>query len=87
MQWARFRRLVDDTVARLKAAGGDREGIEAAIRQYIERGDGCGMSPMILWDCFAIRSPGIPERAGYGGVECDRMVATFDRLSGERFGG
>lgn len=38
VEWAKFRRLVDDTVARLKAADGDRERIEAAIRRYIERG-------------------------------------------------
>ena len=87
MQWAKFRRLVDDTVARLKAADGDREGIEAAIRRYVERGDGCGMSPMILWDYFAISSPGIPERAGYCGYEGEQMIAVFDRLSRERFGG
>jgi hypothetical protein len=87
VEWAKFRRLVDDTVARLKAADGDRERIEAAIRGYIERGDKCGMSPMILWDYFAISSPGIPERAGYCGAECELMTAVFGRLSKERFGG
>lgn len=87
MEWAKFRRLVDDTVARLKAADGDSERIETAIRRYIEQGNKCGMSPMILWDYFAISSPGIPERAGYCGVECEQMVAVFDRLSKERFGG
>jgi hypothetical protein len=81
MNWAKFDRLVDDTVARLKAADGDREAIEAAIRRYIERGDKFGMSPMVLWDYFAISSPGIPERAGYCGYECEQMVATFQRLS------
>jgi hypothetical protein len=39
MEWTRFRRLVDDTVARLKAAGGNREAVEAAIQRFIERGD------------------------------------------------
>jgi hypothetical protein len=33
MQWAKFRQLVDDTVVRIKAAEGDREQIEAAIRR------------------------------------------------------
>jgi hypothetical protein len=87
VEWAKFRRLVDDTVVRLKAAEGDRERIEAAISRYIERGDKCGMSPLVLWDYFAISSPGIPERAGYCGYECEQMVAVFDRLSHERFGG
>jgi hypothetical protein len=87
VEWAKFRRLVDDTVARLKAADGDRERVESAIRRYIERGAKFGMSPMVLWDYFAISSPGMPERAGYCGDECDRIVAVFDRLSKERFGG
>ena len=80
MEWARFRRLVDDVIARLQAADGDCEGIEAAVR-YIERGDKLGASPYDLWDFFAISSPGIPERAGYCWAECEQMVAVFDRLS------
>jgi hypothetical protein len=87
MEWAKFRRLVDDTIVRLKAADGDPEGMEAAIRRYIERGEKCGISPIILWDYFAISSPGIPERAGYCGTEGEQMVAVFERLSEERFGG
>ena len=87
MEWAKFGKLVEDTIARLKAADGDREGIEAAIRRYIDRGDKFGMSPMTLWDDFAISSPGIPERAGYCGADCEQMVAVFDRLSKERFDG
>jgi hypothetical protein len=45
------------------------------------------MSPYDLWDFFAISSPSIPEQAGYGGYECDKMVAVFERMSKERFGG
>ncbi len=86
MNWAAFSRLVDDTVARLRAADGDQEGIEAALRRYIDRGVKHVHSPFILWDYFAISSPGIPERAGYCGYECEKMVALFDRLTGERFG-
>ena len=87
MQWAKFDKLVDDTVARLKAADGDREGIEAAIRRYIGRGDKLGASPYDLWDFFAISSPGIPERAGYCPAECEQIVMVFDRLSKERLEG
>jgi hypothetical protein len=87
MQWAKFLRLRDETVARLKAAAGDRERIESTVRWYIERGSKLGASPYDLWDFFAISSPGIPERAGYCGSECEQMVAAFDRLSKERFGG
>jgi len=79
--------LVDDIIARLKAADGDREGIEAAIHRYIERGTKLGASPYDLWDFFAISSPGMPERAGYCGYESEQMVAVFDRLSKARFGG
>ena len=85
MQWAKFRKLKDDTAVRLKAASGNHEGIEAAIRRYIEEGDKFGMSPMILMDYFAISSPGIPERAGYCGYEREQMVAIFDRIAAERF--
>jgi hypothetical protein len=44
------------------------------------------MPPLILWDYFAISSPGIPERAGYCGYEYEQMVAVFDQLSKEHFG-
>jgi hypothetical protein len=86
MQWAKFRRLVDETVGRLRAADGDREAIESAIHRYIEHGRRLGMSPMILWDYFAISSPGIPERAGYCDSESEQMIAVFERLSREQFG-
>ena len=87
MKWAKFRRLVDDTITRLEAADGDREKVELAIRRYIERGNEYILSPMVLWDYFAISSPSMPERAGYSGLECEQMVEVFARLSKERFGG
>ncbi len=87
MEWAKFRCLVDDTVARLRSAEGDRERIESAIRRYIERGHKLVMSPLILWGYFAISSPGIPERAGYCGFESEQMVAIFERMTKEKFGG
>jgi hypothetical protein len=86
VEWAKFRRLVDDIVARLKAADGNREGMEAAIRQYIVRGNKLGASPYDLWDFFAISSPGIPERAGSCGYESEQIVALFDRLCKQHFG-
>jgi hypothetical protein len=87
VEWAKFRRLCDDTVARLKAADGNREQIESAIRRYVERGDKLGASPLDLWDFFGISSPNIPERAGYCGFEAEQIVAIFERLSKERFDG
>lgn len=87
MEWAKFHRLVGHTVARLEAAAGDRERVESAIRRYVELGLKLGMSPMVLWDYFAISSPRIPERAGYHADESERMVDMFDRLSREHFGG
>jgi hypothetical protein len=87
MNWDRFGRLREDTIARLRAAEGDRDKIEAAIRRYLNQGHKCGMSPYILWDYFAISSPGIPERAGYCGYECEQMTDLFARLSEEKFSG
>ncbi len=85
MDWAKFRSLVAETVASLQSADGDRERIESAVRRYIERGDKLGASPYDLWDFFAISSPGIPERAGYCGAECDPIKAVFDALMRSRF--
>ncbi len=85
MEWDKFRRLVDRTVTHLRNAEGDREKVEAAIRYYLNQGYKYVMSPMILWDYYAISSPGIPERAGYCGNEVDQMVAISDRLSKEKF--
>jgi hypothetical protein len=87
MEWAKFRRLADDTVARLRAADGDWEKIEAAIRRFLERGKKYGMSPAVLWDYSAVSSPSIPGQAGYGGFECETMVGVFGRLSPAKFGG
>jgi hypothetical protein len=86
MEWDKFRKLVAETVSRLREADGDREKIESAIRRYLNQGYKYVWSPMILWDYFAISSPGIPERAGYCGAECEEMVAIFDRLSTKKFG-
>jgi hypothetical protein len=87
VDWKKFDRLVSDTVGRLKAAEGDPEAVEASILRYIEQGDKLGASPYDLWDFFAISSPGIPERAGYRGIEGKQMTTVFERLSEQRFGG
>ena len=86
MEWSKFRRLVDDTVTRLRNAEGDLEKVESAIRRYLNQGYKYVMSPYILWDYFAISSPGIPARAGYCDYEAEQMEAIFDRLSKEKFG-
>ena len=86
MNWDKFRKLVADTVTRLREADGDREKIESTIRRYLNQGDKYGMSPLILWDYFAISSPGIPEKAGYCGVECEQMEAIFAQMSKQKFG-
>jgi hypothetical protein len=85
MDWDKFHRLIGDTITRLQNAEGDREKIESAIRRYLNQGYKHVMSPMILWDYFAISSPSIPERAGYCGYEAEQMVAVFDRLSKEKW--
>jgi hypothetical protein len=85
MEWDKFHHLVDDTVARLRNAEGDREKVESAIRRYLNQGYKYVMSPFILWDYFAISSPGIPEQADYCGCEAEQMVAIFGRLSKEKF--
>lgn len=81
------RRLVEGTIARLRAAAGDQEAIESALRNYIDRGDRLRMSPLELWDHFAISSPGIPKQAGYCGYDVERMNALFERLMAEKFQG
>ena len=86
MDWGKFHRLVDDTVSRLRLADGDREKVESAIRRYLDLGFKYVLSPMVLWDYFVISSPGIPERAGYCGDECEQMVAIFGRMSKAKFG-
>jgi hypothetical protein len=85
MEWDSFHRLVGNTVTRLGAAEGDRDKIEIIIRRYLNQGYKYVMSPMVLWDYFAISSPSIPERAGYSGYEAQQMIAIFDRLSKEKF--
>lgn len=85
MNWDKFDQLVEETVCRLREAVGNRERIETVIRHYLDQGFKYVVSPMILWDYFAISSPGIPEQAGYGGDEAEQIVAIFDRLSKEKF--
>jgi hypothetical protein len=87
MNWPKFRQLVNETVERLKAAAGDRDKIETALQRYIDEGHKLGMSPYILWDYFAISSPGIPERAGYAGSDRKQCVGVFEALSKRKFGG
>jgi hypothetical protein len=77
--------LVDEIIARLQAADGDREAIEDAVSRYIERGERLGASPLDLWDFFAVSSPTIPERAGYDGRDSEQIIAVFERLSRERY--
>ncbi len=79
-------RLLTDTVAKLREADGDWEGIESAIRNYIDRGDRLRMSPYVLWDYFAISSPGLPEEAGYCGYDVERMNTLFERQMSEKYG-
>jgi hypothetical protein len=85
MDWVAFELLVEDTVSRLRVAAGSCAKVRAAIRHYINRGDALGMSPMILWDYFAISSPGIPERAGYDEADRKSAVGVFEELSAAKF--
>jgi hypothetical protein len=81
----RVGRLIEDTVARLREADSDQEAIESALRNYIDTGDRLNLSPYVLWDYFAISSPGLPEQAGYCGYDVERMNSLFERLMGEKF--
>lgn len=85
MNWDKFDQLVEDTVTGLREAAGNHEKIEAVTRRYLDQGFKYVLSPLILWDYFAISSPGIPQRAGYGGDEAEQMEAIFERLSKEKF--
>jgi hypothetical protein len=79
--------LCQQTVARLRAAAGERELIAAAIRQFLEEGMEIVYSPSALWDYFAISHPDLPTQAGYNQVERDRIVRIFGTVSWEKFGG
>ncbi len=85
MDWDKFRRLVADTVTRLRAADGDAEKIDSAVRHYLDQGYKYVLSPMILWDNFAVSSPGIPEKAGYCGAEAEKITLVFQRLAEKKF--
>jgi hypothetical protein len=43
------------------------------------------MSPLELWDYFAISHPGLPMRAGYAEDEIERIEAVFSLLMDERY--
>jgi hypothetical protein len=64
MNWSKFQRLVEVTVSRLRSAGGDRGQEEKAIRAYLDQGYKQALSPMVLWDYFAISSRGFPNAPG-----------------------
>jgi hypothetical protein len=70
----------------LQQAKGNPTKIRAAIRQYINQGNKLIHSPMILWDYFAISSPGIPEQAGFSTEETEEAIAIFGDLSDAKFG-
>ena len=83
MDWDKFRVLVGQTINDIHAAGGDRDRIDVAIRRYLTRGSKLGMSPMVLWDYFAVSSPTIPEHAGYCGYDAEKVIARFEAISAE----
>ena len=78
--------FLDDTVAALRAATGDMQRIEIAIRTYCQRGRELDMSPMELWDYFAISYPGLPEKAGYSEAQIEETENRFQRVTNELWG-
>jgi hypothetical protein len=74
--------VIVDLVARLHAAGDDRERIATALTRFIEAGlPVCG-SPSALWEYLdkALR------RAGYDPAERDRRTRIYSTVAHHRFG-
>jgi hypothetical protein len=85
MDWTKFRELVGQTVSRLREADGDPAKVRTAIRRYLNQGTRLGMSPLVLWDYFAVSHPGIVGQAGYSGTRKDAVMAEFERITRETF--
>ena len=83
----RINALRQETVARLRAAAGEREPIAAAVRRFIDEGMEIVFSPSALWDYFAISHPDLPTQAGYDKADRDRIVRIYGTVSWEKFGG
>jgi hypothetical protein len=77
--------LLGETITYLKEAKGDDLLTASAIRRYIEQGEAIDMSPLELWDYFAISHPGLPMRAGYAEHEIERIDAVFTSLMEKRY--
>jgi hypothetical protein len=74
------------TADRIRAAGGDRAGIVAAIEALLDFGDAGEYSPSALWDYFSISAPTVPELAGCDTAAEDRVVRIFSTCTHARYG-
>ncbi len=78
--------LLIDSVADLKAAAGNERALLGAIKRYCKRGEAIQLSPMELWDYFAISSPSLPEQAGYSGNMLENMEQMFSNVTKDLWG-
>ena len=78
--------LLDSTVTALRDAAGDMQGIRAAIVTYCRRGEELCLSPLHLWDYFAISHPGLPDKAGYSAAEVEETTELFEEVTSELWG-
>ena len=85
MDWTKFRELVERTVSQLREADGNAAKVRTAIRRYLNQGTRLGMSPLVLWDYFAISHPAIIGQAGYSGARKDAVMEEFEHLTRETF--
>jgi hypothetical protein len=75
--------LIGQTAAALRAAGGDRETIIAAIRRFLDAGMAIVYSPSAMWDYFRTTL----DRAGFNDEEKDRRTRIFSTVTNEVFQG
>ena len=85
MDWAKFHFLVNDTIARLTTAAGDRKEIEACLRRYVQKAQKLKVPEKVLRDYLSVNSPSMLQRADYGEIESEKIVIVFDRLMQEHF--
>jgi hypothetical protein len=79
--------LRQKTVAKLRAAAGERNLIAVAIRQFLDEGMDIVYSPSALWDHLSISHPDLTTQAGYDKTERERIIRIFGTVAWEKFGG
>ena len=76
-----------ETADRLRAAGGDRAAIAAAVERFLDFGDEGEYSPTELWGFFTNTPPTVIELAGLDAKAKELAIGVFARCTHARYGG